>query len=303
MSELEHFTDPGAFLAAASEHLAADPVLNTVVATVTERTRDEIAAGVPQDDSHPRWWVVARHGSGAVAGVAMRTAPFNPHPLFVLPMPDGAACALARILHERGEEATGVNGALPAARVCAEEIARLTGGTVEVGQHTRLFELGDLVSPPDPPGGLRRAVPDDVELALEWFEAFGRDADEQAGREPGSMHEAAEDLETMRRRIEGGRIWFWVDEHGERVHLTGANAPSFGVARIGPVFTPGGQRGRGYASAAVAEVTRQILADGSRACLFTDQANPTSNKIYEALGYRPVVDMANLRVTPRLDEP
>ncbi len=35
---------------------------------------------------------------------------------------------------------------------------------------------------------------------------------------------------------------------------------------------------------------------GERACLFTDQANPTSNKIYEAIGYRRVVDMANLRV-------
>lgn len=280
MSELEHFTDPSAFLVAAGEHLAADPVLNTVVTTVTERSRDEIAAGVPQDDSHPRWWVVARHPSGAVAGVAMRTAPFRPHPLFVLPMPDEAARALARSLHERGEEAAGINGALPAARVCAEEIARLTGGTVDVGQHTRLFEL-----------------------ALHWFEAFGRDADEQAGREPGSMHEAAEDDETMRRRIAGRRIWFWVDEHGERVHLTGANAPSFGVARIGPVYTPREQRGRDYASAAVAEVTRQILAGGSRACLFTDQANPTSNRIYEALGYRAVVDMANLRVAPRLDEP
>ena len=31
-------------------------------------------------------------------------------------------------------------------------------------------------------------------------------------------------------------------------------------------------------------------------CLFTDQANPTSNKIYEALGYRPVVDMAHFVV-------
>jgi predicted GNAT family acetyltransferase len=29
-------------------------------------------------------------------------------------------------------------------------------------------------------------------------------------------------------------------------------------------------------------------------CLFTDQANPASNKIYAALGYRPVVDMAQL---------
>ena len=78
------------------------------------------------------------------------------------------------------------------------------------------------------------------------------------------------------------------------MHLTGANPPSFGVARVGPVYTPPAQRGRGWASNAVAEVSRRIQAEGAQVCLFTDQANPTSNKIYADLGYRPVVDMANL---------
>ena len=43
-------------------------------------------------------------------------------------------------------------------------------------------------------------------------------------------------------------------------------------------------------------VSALLRRDGERPCLFTDQANPTSNKIYEAMGYRPLVDMANLRV-------
>jgi predicted GNAT family acetyltransferase len=48
--------------------------------------------------------------------------------------------------------------------------------------------------------------------------------------------------------------------------------------------------------AAVHAVSRELLDHGERPCLFTDQANPTSNKIYEAVGYRGLVDMANLRV-------
>ena len=59
----------------------------------------------------------------------------------------------------------------------------------------------------------------------------------------------------------------------------------------------GEHRGRGYASAAVAEVSRPHVDQGVRCCLFTDQANPVSNHIYEAIGYRPVVDMVNLLVT------
>ncbi|MBC8077176.1 MAG: GNAT family N-acetyltransferase, partial [Chloroflexales bacterium] len=35
---------------------------------------------------------------------------------------------------------------------------------------------------------------------------------------------------------------------------------------------------------------------GKRFCfLFTDLANPTSNHIYQAIGYAPVVDIAELR--------
>jgi GNAT superfamily N-acetyltransferase len=297
MTELDFLTDPVDFLQATGDRLAEDPVLNTVIATYTERLRDEDADGVPVDPTVPRWWVVARDDDAAITGVGMRTAPFEPYPLYLLPMPDDAAVALARALHGRGEEVRGVNGALPAARLVADETARLTGGRAEVAIHMRLFELGDLVEPAAPAGLLRRATADDVALCLEWYDAFARDADEQAGRPPGSHHDVAESEESMLRRIERKRIWLWEDETGEVVHLTAANAPSYGVARVGPVYTPTRHRGHGYASATVAAVSRAILDEGARACLFTDQANPTSNKIYEAIGYRPVVDMANLVIT------
>jgi predicted GNAT family acetyltransferase len=224
----------------------------------------------------------------------MRTAPFAPYPLFLLPMPDAAAVALARALHERGEEVLAVNGALPAVERCAAELARLAGGRVQANQHTRLHELGELVRPAPVPGRLAAATEDDVELAAAWFDAFMGDADEQAGRPRGASAHEVPDRAELLRRLHAGRLWFWVDETGQPVHLTGANPPSFGVARIGPVYTPPAQRGRGWASNAVAEVSRRIQADGVRVCLFTDQANPTSNRIYAALGYRPVADMANL---------
>jgi predicted GNAT family acetyltransferase len=49
----------------------------------------------------------------------------------------------------------------------------------------------------------------------------------------------------------------------------------------------------GFASAAVAHLSAHLSAHGHRACLFTDLANPTSNAIYQRLGYQPLVDMAN----------
>jgi hypothetical protein len=289
---LQFCSDPAEFLAAAGEHLASDPVVSTVVTTFAHRAVSQLAEGISQPERN--WWLVVRDHSGAVLGAGMRTATFFPYPPFLLPMPNEAAVALGQVLHERGEEVRGINGALPAVGLCAAELARLGGGRVEVAQHTRLHELGELAWPAAVPGGLVVATEEDVELVEEWFAAFSGDADEQAGRPRGSSAHEVPDRAQMMRRLRAGRVWFWVDEAGERVHLTGANPPAFGVARVSPVYTPPGQRGRGWASNAVAEVSRRIRAEGVRVCLFTDQANPTSNKIYAALGYRPVVDMANL---------
>jgi hypothetical protein len=289
---LRFFTDPAEFLAAAGYRLAADPVISTVVTTIAHRVLSQRADGISQPDRN--WWLVVSDDSGAVVGAGMRTATFAPYPPFLLPMPDEAAVTLAHALHERGEEVLGVNGALPAVELCAAELVRLDGGRIEVSQHTRLHELGELARPASVPGGLVVATEDDLELVMQWFAAFMGDADEQAGRSRGASAHEVPDRSEMLRRLRAGRLWFWVDETGEPVHLTGATPPSFGVARVGPVYTPPGQRGRGWASNAVAEVSRRIQAEGARVCLFTDQANPTSNKIYAALGYRPVVDMANL---------
>src|SRR6478752_2770784 len=184
-SRIEFTDDPEQFLATVATFLADDPVVTTVIATVTRRLAERGGGEAPY-----LWWAVARDDRDQIVGVAMRTAPFAPYPAYVLPMPEDAALALARALHERGEELGGVNGALPAARVVAEETARLSGGAASVHEHLRLFELGELVEPPVPPGRLRLATRDDAELCLAWFRDFARAAAEQAGRsEPHAMEE------------------------------------------------------------------------------------------------------------------
>jgi GNAT superfamily N-acetyltransferase len=293
--ELRFFDDPVAFLEVAADHLAEQPVVSTVVSGVAHRVAADAEAGVPWPAGVPCWFCVVLD-DGEVVGVAMRTATFGSHPAFLMPMSDEAAALLARTLVERGEPVTAANGALPAVQVFCEETAAQVGGEARWGQHTRLFELGELVQPPPVDGRLRPAVVEEQPLITAWYDAFMADADEQAGREPGETAHETPGPEDMRRRIEGGRVFVWEDASGQPVHVTAASQPSYGVARIGPVYTPREHRGRGIASAAVAQVSELLRDSGERACLFTDQANPTSNKIYEAIGYRRVVDMANLRV-------
>jgi predicted GNAT family acetyltransferase len=299
--ELEFLDDPQAFLDVAGPVLAADPVLGSVIASVTTRIARQVAAG--EDDwaeagaPFDRWWVVVRDGDGAVVSAAMRTAPFPPHPSFALPMSDEAATALAAALHDRGELLGGANGALPGARVLAEETARLWGGSAVVDKHSRLWEATEVRVPSAPEGTLRQAVETDAELVLAWFTAFHQEADEQAGRAPDPHGGEHNTLDSVLVRIREGVEWLWELPDGEVAHLSGAGLPAYGVSRIGPVFTPKQHRGRGIASYVVGELTRRGLEAGHRMCLFTDQANPTSNKIYADLGYEPVVDMAEHLVT------
>jgi predicted GNAT family acetyltransferase len=90
-------------------------------------------------------------------------------------------------------------------------------------------------------------------------------------------------------------MWWWLWEDGEPVSLASCSAPTPTGIRIGPVYTPPERRGRGYATALVAELSRRLLAEGHRACyLYADLANPTSNAIYERIGYRRVADSAEI---------
>ncbi|WP_134738413.1 GNAT family N-acetyltransferase [Nocardioides sp. 503] len=295
MPELVFYNDPAAFLADVEPVLAADPVVTTVLATVTQRVAAADRRGEPRAD-HPHWWLAVRE-AGEVVGAAMRTAPFGPYPLYLLPMPEQAARDLARALHERGEEVAAANGALPATEHFAAELARLHGRRAEVHEHMRLWEATAIAAPEAPPGRLRAARLEDTDLVVDWWNAFSAAADEQAGRTATSAMVESIEPDDAARRIAEELVWLWEDESGRVLHLTAHNPPAFGVARIGPVYTPREARGHGYASAGVAAVSQRLLDGGARVCLFTDQANPTSNKIYAELGYRPVVDMANLRIS------
>jgi predicted GNAT family acetyltransferase len=96
------------------------------------------------------------------------------------------------------------------------------------------------------------------------------------------------------RILAAGGAWIWVD--GEPVSLAVRRAPAEGSARVGPVYTPPQHRGQGYGSAVTAVATQDVLDDGAVPVLFTDLANPTSNAIYQRLGYRPVGDYVSVAV-------
>ncbi|GAA1928480.1 GNAT family N-acetyltransferase [Nocardioides marmoribigeumensis] len=293
---IELYDDPDAFLAVAEDHLRADPVVSTVLATATLADRRDRADGVPLPH-RPRWWAVSRTGS-EVTGCAFRSP--TPFPPYLLPMPDRDARALARALHERCEDVRGASGATEACEAFAAGWSALTGARSRALVWSRLFEAPAIEPPAGVPGELRRAGAADLDVVVDHLAGFQHDAEVQAGRDGSARAYDDLDRDAALRRIRAGEFWVWSVD-GQVVSSVGGHDDVFGASRVGPVYTPPQHRRHGYAAAATAALSQRLLDRGVRPCLFTDLANPTSNGIYTRIGFRPVRDTVELTFTDRTD--
>jgi predicted GNAT family acetyltransferase len=151
----------------------------------------------------------------------------------------------------------------------------------------RIFCLERVIPPRSTTGAWRLVEPGDRDVVADWMIAF---VSEATPEEPPSLADARAAIDRwIRQETAFGYIWL---DHGEPVSLAGARGETPNGIRIGPVYTPPAHRGHGYASAVTAAASQDQLDRGRRFCfLFTDLSNPTSNKIYQAIGYEPVCDV------------
>ncbi|MEV0530173.1 GNAT family N-acetyltransferase [Kitasatospora sp. NPDC050463] len=267
------------FRVQAGDFLDASPAENTVLLTVAHRLA---ARGPNVFGEHAPvfgWW--RREPGGPVEGAYLQTPPFSPR---LAVMPQAAAAELAGALASAGAGfamVTGVSGGEAAVRAFAAGWQAATGAEASVQGSERLYRLGALTAPPRPPAGRHRlAGPADRGLLIDWYEEFLVEAGVGLPDVPGAVDE----------RTAGGLLHVWEDG-GSPVAMAGNSPVIAGMSRIGPVYTPPEQRGRGYASGVTAAASAYALAQGAtEVLLYTDLANPTSNSIYQQLGYRPVED-------------
>jgi hypothetical protein len=276
--------DAAAFLAEAEPLLLADEARHNLILGIAGTIRDS-------PDLYPlrSLWLV-RDGN-EVFGAALRTPPYN----LILARPKSGEALAALAESVAGEELPGVVGTEPEVHEFAELWCRHTGATARTNMRQGVYALEHVEPLPAAAGSARAAGPDDRELALRWWIAFG----EEVLHEGGPGRERA--VQSVDHRLSAPRtgLVLWEDG-GEPVSLAGWGGPTLNGIRIGPVYTPPELRGRGYATALTAEVSQQLLDGrlfdgGRRFCfLYTDLGNPTSNAIYERIGYRLVAEAAEV---------
>jgi GNAT superfamily N-acetyltransferase len=228
------------------------------------------------------YWVV-REGNEPVAA-AVRTEPFN----LVLgdPSSDAALGSLLEAVVTDDPEVPGIVGNLPFVEPAAERLAAASGRSAERILSQGVYGLTAVRDVARAPGEARAATTEDRTQILAWVRAFADEA----------IPDPEEAFERMERNLqsrfggEGGGFWLWEDR-GEPVSLSGFSGPTPNGIRIGPVYTPPEHRKHGYATTLVADLSAWLLEQGHRACfLYTDLANPTSNRIYVEIGYERACD-------------
>ncbi|GAA0534958.1 GNAT family N-acetyltransferase [Paractinoplanes ferrugineus] len=266
-------TDVEAFASTAGDFLRTRPVQHTVLLTLiaTLRRRGPHAYG-PEDPVFGFW-----RAGGSVEAVLLQTPP---HPMMFSSMPAAAVAEAAETLADR--PLSGVN---MTADVLDDFVER-RGAPATVTMRTRLYLLDTLTPLPAPNGQARVATTQDRDLLMRWDDEFHAALGEQPSADRGAFVDE-------RIGFDGFVLW---EVDGVPVSMAARSRIEAGMSRVQSVYTPRELRGRGYAGAATAAVTQHALDQGAESVvLFTDLANPTSNGLYQRLGYRPVEDRVAVR--------
>ncbi|HEV2635457.1 MAG TPA: GNAT family N-acetyltransferase [Actinocrinis sp.] len=266
------------YLATAEPFLAEDPVTETVLLTLARSLRVRGVDAFGDDKPLMGWWT-GPDGSVEAALVQLPT-----RPLFLSRGPAEAVDAVDELLARYAHR-------IPQIRVSAGQedaisvgVLRRTGKAPTPYLRNRLYRLGQLVVPtPMPAGSAELPADEDLELTTEWYGAFCTEVGE-----PDTPEQLAAQT---RERIDRGEIRLWRRPDGVPVAMAALSAPIESMSRISLVYTPKDNRRRGYAGAVTATLCQIAIESGiEHILLFTDLANPTSNALYQRIGFQQVSD-------------
>ncbi|MED1508880.1 GNAT family N-acetyltransferase [Bacillus proteolyticus] len=163
----------------------------------------------------------------------------------------------------------------------AEEIAILEQKKIVVGMEQGVYEL-KRVKKKWNDGIFRTINSDELPLIEKWIYQFCEDV-----KLPTTKEEAKQTAHTL---ITTNRL-FGLEVGGKLVSVAAKTRPTTNNITVNFVYTPKEERKKGYASNCVAALSQRMLDEGYKTTtLYTDLANPTSNKIYQEIGYEEIME-------------
>ena len=201
-------------------------------------------------------------------------------PLIVTHMPHQAIDLLIQDLLVNGIELAAVVGEESSATYFENQWTKTKKLNYKINIHLGIYECFKVILPREILGELVEANEDHKEVLREYIRGFNQECF------PNSpiLDENIEKL--MNRHLQNKSIFLLKTKNNEIVSMVANTRSTLNGGTISLVFTPPNLRGKGYASCAVALLADKIITDGKKfANLFTDLTNPTSNSIYQKIGF------------------
>jgi uncharacterized protein len=286
MNKISSFNTAAEFLGSAQAALEADEAENSLILGVCLRLKDQPVSATGKlclktiEDEH---------------GLALAVMMTPPHNLTINGHPFDLDCSMGILVGELRNEDWAVPGVLapaPLARLFAVKWTERTRTNFQLSQHLHLFELRQAPAglAMAGRGHLRLANLKELDLITGWFYEFTL--------EIFKSDDKPEARQMAEQRIRNGDVFVW-EVDGQPVSIATKNRPTRHSICISSVYTPPELRGKGYATACVAKLSRQLLESGWEFCtLFVEVDNLPAYHAYQKIGYQPVSDYEEYHFEP-----
>ncbi|MCJ8280649.1 MAG: GNAT family N-acetyltransferase [Rivularia sp. ALOHA_DT_140] len=276
--KLHRFEDANLFYQKVEDYLLKDEVLHNLLLGATKNL-----INYPQRCKMKPYLAIVEQDENIIA-VAMMTIPYNL--LLSQAKSSKAIDIILQDLQQKYESLTNVNAPVIESEVFAKKWCLSTGQSYQL-RALRIFKLERVEFPSQVKGNLRLATENDKKLLISWHGAFNLEA---LGKQRNDLYSES----CVDRILQKNTAYLWNSEIPVSIACSTRSTRN-GIG-INMVYTPPEYRKRGYAGACVAALSQILLDKGYKFCfLFTDLSNPTSNKIYQKIGYQPVADWNNYR--------
>lgn len=267
------YASPTEFLSATEDLRSAEIIKTNLISSIA----NSVANGSRTYDAC-YWWAIKE--GVTTLGIAIRTAPYG---YVFSPMPEKAIKILIKEIQIGDPDIKEFSGP----RSVIDELEIILGIKPIESEGELIYELTAL-NPVTPQGVVTIATEAHYDLVLKWMKAFVEETGVTFYNLESIVKSAIERSAYCLLEIEGAPVS--LGGFAPFVEVLGQK-----IGRVGPIYTPIEFRKRGYASAITSYITQLRIAEGAIPTLYTQADNPTSNKIYQNLGYELVDEIRRIK--------
>ncbi|TQR16387.1 GNAT family N-acetyltransferase [Psychrobacillus soli] len=193
-------------------------------------------------------------------------------------------------IHELIQQSISINSIISVkewAYAFAQKWQEKTGQSFSILMDQGLYRLDQIEDALEmSPGAWRYATKEDALLIEKWYSLF----EENTGLPKTAPEEIKNRVKAM---LDANEVFLW-ENQGQTVSMMKKARPTANGVTVSLVFTPEEERKKGYARTMVAAGSKELLKEFQFCVLYTDMLNPTSNKIYQEIGYKKLIDSVHL---------